>query len=100
MNPMGNLKSRIHPPALKARVAIEALKEQQTISQLASSYSVHPTQISSWKRIAKKGLQDLFAKKRKRVDKDKEELLKELYQQIGQLTVERDWLKKKVGLLE
>lgn len=97
---MSNLKLRNHPPAFKARVAIEALKEQKTISQLAGLYSVHPTQINAWKRIAKQSLNNLFADKRKRVDKDERELIRELYQQIGQLTVERDWLKKKVGLLE
>jgi len=97
---MDSLKPRNHPPAFKAKVAIEALKEQQTISQLASQYSVHPTQINAWKRIARQSLNDLFADKRKRVDKDRQDLIKELYQQIGQLTVERDWLKKKVGLLE
>jgi len=97
---MGNLKSRKHPPVFKARVAIEALREQKTISQIASLYSVHPTQINAWKRIAKQGLQALFTDKRKRVDKNKDEFIKELFQQIGQLTVERDWLKKKVGLLE
>lgn len=97
---MKSLKPRAHPPAFKAKVAIEALKETHTISQLASHFEVHPTQISIWKQAAKDGLTRLFSDKRKRVDKDKEELIRELYQQIGQLTVERDWLKKKVGLLD
>lgn len=97
---MKSLKPRAHPPAFKAKVAIEALKETKTISQLASHFGVHPTQINSWKHKAQEGLKQLFADKRKRVDKDQEELIRELYQQIGQLTVERDWLKKKVGLLE
>ena len=92
---MDILKPRNHPPAFKAKVAIEALKEQQTISQLASQYTIHPTQINAWKRIAKQSLNDLFADKRKRVNKDQQNLIKELYQQIGQLTVEFDWLKKK-----
>ena len=97
---MKSPKSRAHPPALKARVAIEALKENQTITQIASHFGVHPTQINNWKKAAKEALKQLFSDKRKRVDKDQEELIRELYQQIGQLTVERDWLKKKVGLLE
>ena len=97
---MDTLKPRIHPPAYKAKVAIEALKEQLTISQIASQYNVHPTQISAWKQIAKQGLNDLFTDKRSRVDKSPDELISQLYQQIGKLTVERDWFKKKVGLLE
>ena len=97
---MTSLNRRAHPPAFKARVAIEALKEQRTISQLSSQYAVHSTQIGKWKQTAKQSLRDSFTSKRKRVDKDKVELIRELYQQIGQLTVERDWLKKKVGLLE
>ena len=97
---MKSLNRRSHPPAFKARVAIEALKEQKSVSQLSSQYGVHSTQITNWKRIAKQSITELFTDNRKRVDKDEQELIRELYQQIGQLTVERDWLKKKVGLLE
>jgi transposase-like protein len=89
-----------HPPAFKAKVALEALKEEQTVAELASQYQVHAGQIRAWKAEALQGLEALFADKRRRQDKDKsqEQETQELYRQIGQMKVELDWLKKKVGL--
>lgn len=91
---------RVHLPAFKARVALEAIKEQKTISQLSSQYEVHPTQITKWKQKALKGLGNLFSdnviKERERDDG----LIRSLYEQVGQLKVENDWLKKKIGLIE
>ena len=94
---MENLR-RKHTPSLKAKVALEAIKEQKTSAELASQYQVHPGQIRNWKATAAKGLIDLFSDKRKRRDQDQEELIQELYRQIGQLKVDFDWLKKKSGL--
>lgn len=94
---MENLR-RKHTPSFKAKVALEAIKEQRTSAELASQYQVHPGQIRNWKALATKGLIDLFTDKRKSRDQDREELIQELYRQIGQMKVDLDWLKKKAGL--
>lgn len=91
---------RVHPPAFKARVAIEAIKEQKTIAELASIYGVHPTQITKWKKKALDFIQQIFSDKFQAQTKSDDELIQELYKQIGKLQVEKDWLKKKVGLIE
>ncbi len=95
---MENLKKQ-HPPLFKTKVALEALKEMKTSAELASEFQVHPTQIRTWKATAKKGLVDVFSDQRKKKELDKEELIQELYRQIGQLKVDLDWLKIKSGLL-
>jgi transposase-like protein len=87
-----------YPPEFKAKVALEALKEQQTLAELGSSYGVHPTLIAQWKRQLREALPQVFADRRRRPDRSAEELQAQLYQQIGQLKCELDWLKKKVGL--
>jgi transposase-like protein len=89
---------RKHTPSFKAKVALEAIKEQKTSAELASQYQVHTGQIRNWKATAAKGLIDLFSDNRKSRDQDQEELIQELYRQIGQLKVDLDWLKKKSGL--
>ncbi len=94
---MENLRKK-HTPSFKAKVALEAIREQKTSAELASQYQVHPGQIRNWKATAAKGLIDLFSDKRKSRDQDQEELIQELYRQIGQLKVDLDWLKKKSGL--
>jgi transposase-like protein len=82
----------------KAKVALEALKEQQTLAELGASYGVHPTLVGQWKSQLREALPQLFADRRQKADRTAEELQAQLYQQIGQLKVELDWLKKKVGL--
>lgn len=86
-----------YPPDFKARVALEAIKEQKTINQLAGTYGVHPSQVSTWKKQLQDGLPQVFTAKvqRQRREEDEEALKARLYQQIGQLQVELDWLKKK-----
>ena len=83
----------------KARVAIEAIREQKTINEIASRYEVHPNQVTTWKKQALSELPQLFSDGRARAERAGEELTAALYQQIGQLKVEVDWLKKKVGPL-
>jgi transposase len=92
-----NLRKK-HTPSFKAKVALEAIKEQKTSAELASQYQVHPGQIRNWKATATKGLIDLFSDTRKRKDQDQEKFIQELYRQIGQLKVDLDWFKKKSGL--
>ena len=83
---------------MKARIALESIKGQKTIQEIASHYGVHPNQVTNWKRQAIQGVPELFADRRSRPDTSEEALKAELYQQIGQLQVELDWLKKKSGL--
>jgi transposase-like protein len=84
---------------LKAKVVVEALKGTRTTNELASLYRVHPTQIAAWKKRALEGLPDLFSDGRQKDGQDEAALMAQLYQQIGQLKVELDFLKKKAGLL-
>lgn len=91
---------RIHSPAFKAKVALEAIKEQKTIAELASLYSVHPTQITKWKKKALEILSQGFSEKKIQQEHNDRELVQELYQQIGRLKVELDFLKKKMGIFE
>jgi transposase len=79
----------------RAKVALEAVKGEKTLAELSSTFGVHPNQICKWKKQLLESLPDLFTDRRKKRDKEQEELIEELYRQIGQLKVELDWLKKK-----
>jgi putative transposase len=92
------MKRKQHSARFKARVAMEALKGHKTVNQLAAEYGVHPTQISHWKRQLQDGVQEVFSSKRQKQEKEEEELKAALYQEIGQLKVELDWLKRKTAL--
>ncbi len=92
------MKRKQHSAQCKARVALEALKGQKTVNQLASDYGIHPTQISHWKRQLQDGVQEVFSSKRQNQEKEEAELKAVLYQEIGQLKVELDWLKRKTAL--
>ena len=91
---MGTTRKR-HEASFKARVAIEAIKGERTIAEIASETGVHPNQISKWKKQALEELPDIFSQRRKKREQSSEELESELYKQIGQQKVELDWLKKK-----
>jgi putative transposase len=88
-----------HSAEFKARVAIEAIKGQRTLNELANDYGVHPVQIAQWKKRALDGMAAVFAGQRGKAAQDEEAVRANLYQQIGQLKVELDWVKKKAGLL-
>ena len=83
----------------KAQVALEAIKNQQSISQIASEYGVNPAQVSQWKKQVLEQLPQLFSSRRAKTVSDNDQLVAELYRQIGQLKVELDWLQKKTSLL-
>ncbi len=80
---------------LKAKIALEAIKAQRTANEIAAEYGVHPTQIAQWKKQALDGLPDLFSTRASHQAKSEEALIASLYQQIGQLKVQVDWLEKK-----
>lgn len=82
----------------KSKIALEAIKGHRTVTEIASEYGVHPHQITQWKKQALDGLPDILSDKRRKRKEDQKVLVSELYQQIGQLKVELDWLKKKSGL--
>ena len=88
-----------HNAAFKAKVALEAIKGEKTIAQLSSEFGVHGNQIRQWRKQLLEELPRIFSDRRHKGDQEREELLSELYQQIGQLKVELDWLKKKSQLL-
>jgi|ERR1051326_493807 putative transposase len=92
-------KRKSYSNELKARVALEAIKGQRTINEIASEYDLHPNQIMQWKKQVLEELPQIFSDKRKKKVATDEQLQAQLYQQIGQLKVELDWLKKKVGHL-
>ena len=86
--------------AFKAKVAFEAVRGQRSVNELAGLYQVHPAQIATWKKRLVEGAPELLADgRRKAGGVDGEALSAQLYQQIGQLKVELDFLKKKSGLL-
>ena len=87
---------RRHSSAFKAQVALEALKEQQTLSQLSGRFSLHPTQIRRWRDQVKEVLPEIFKQTSRNKLHQKNQLIEELYKQLGQRTVELDWLKKKL----
>ena len=89
-----------YTPEYKAKIVLELLREEQTLGQLAAGYGIHPNQVSKWRTIVVEGLPELLTDRRK---KDKlvseyEELTKDLYAQIGELTTKLAWLKKKSGI--
>ena len=93
---MGNIKKR-HSSAFKAKVALEAIKGADSVSVICSRYQIHPTQINRWKDKALQSMAAGFDNKSAAKEKEKDELIKELYRQIGQSKVEMDWLKKNMG---
>jgi putative transposase len=91
-------KRRNHTAQFKAKVAFEAAKGDKTIAQLASEYEVHPTQIAQWRKQLQEMLPEIFSRRKDDDRQEQEKLTSELYQQIGQLKVELDWLKKNLVL--
>lgn len=88
-------KRKRHSDEFKARVALEAVKGVRTLSELSSEYRVHPTVIGHWKRQLVSGAPVVFSRAAGRNGKTDEELTAPLYEEIGRLKVEMDWLKKK-----
>lgn len=87
-------------PKFKARVAVEAIRGEKTLSQLGSQFKVHPMQIAKWRKAALELLPELFVDGRTRKTRNEDADRDALYEEIGRLKMELDWLKKKAGLLD
>lgn len=94
---MGTIK-RSFSPAFKAKVALDLIREADTIAALCSKYGIHPTQAGKWRQQALAGLEASFSGRPMDDLKAKDVIIDELYRQIGQLKVELDWLKKKLSV--
>jgi transposase len=88
-------------PAIKAKAALEALKGELTIAEIAAKYQVHPNMVTGWRRELLDNASGIFdhAKERRAVA-DVQEKIDDLHKTIGEITMENDWLKKKLGLLK
>ena len=93
-----SIQRRKHSPAFKAKVAVAALKGDQTVPELSSRFGVHPNQIHRWKKMLIDGSCSVFSSGEVRRNRGDEALVGELYAKIGELTVERDFLSKGSGL--
>jgi transposase-like protein len=87
---------RKYSPSFKAKVALEAIKGEETVAQLASRFDIHPSQVNKWKKELTDGATNLFTS-RSQKKPDNQQLVAQLYQQIGQLKVERDFLENTLG---
>ena len=92
-------KRKIHKPPFKARVALAAHKGDRTVNELAGQFDVHPTLIHAWKKQLLAGAEAIFANGAKVAAVDAEAREAELYEQIGRLKMELEWMKKKVAAL-
>ncbi len=95
---MSDMRKR-YDGSFKARVALEAIRGDRTVAEIAAAYGVHPNQISKWKKQALDELPKIFSGRYEKTEAQGKELTDQLYQQIGRLKVELDWLKKKAGLI-
>lgn len=86
-----------HSPVFKAKVALAALKGEETTAEIAHWFEVHPSQVRTWKRALVEGAAGLFGRDGEREKEADQTLIAQLYQHIGQLKVERDFLKDKLG---
>ena len=89
-------KRKRYSADFKAKVAVEALKEQKTLSELANQYQIHSVQISTWKKQLLDGSALIFKNSTNNNQKKQQNLEAHLYQEIGRLKIELDWLKKKL----
>lgn len=87
-----------HTNEFKAKVALAAMRDDRGLSELAAQYGVHPIQIGRWKKTAENELPSLFERGSSPKEREVKELIERLYGKIGEVEVENDWLKKKLGL--
>lgn len=88
-----------HEPAIKARVALEAIKGEKTAAQIGSEYGVHPSQVTQWKQELIQRSAELFSKPDNSLKQQHEDTVDKLHKTIGEITMENNWLKKKLQIL-
>jgi transposase len=88
---------RQHNPSFKAKVALEAIKGEETVAELASRFDVHPSQVHKWKKALLDNAAGIFGDDRNQNNQGDKQLVAQLYQQIGRLKVERDFLENALG---
>ncbi len=94
------MSERRHSPEFKIRVALEAISGHKTIQEIVADHAVQPIQVSQWKKQLLEGASELFTRGKKTRDKEEVQAKEaELFQQIGRLQMELEWLKKKSQLL-
>jgi putative transposase len=93
-----SMQRRQHSGEFKAKVVLEALRGERTLNEIAADYGVHPLQMTPWKKVALERVPTLLSSRRGPKQREEEALKAALYQQMGQLKVELDWLKKKWAL--
>ena len=94
---MANTRPKRHAAAFKAKVALEAVKQTRTVAELAKVFQVHPAQISQWKKQLLDGAESVFRDGRRREREEDQATQAELYERIGRLNMEVEWLKKSVA---
>jgi len=92
-------KRKRHSASFKAKVALEAAKQTKTIAELAKTFQVHPVQISQWKKLLLDNIESLFRDNRHREREEEQARQAELFEQIGRLNMEIEWLKKRAARL-
>ena len=91
-------RNKNHSAPFKAKVALAAIKSDKTGAELANEFQVHTTQITQWRKLLKDSIIEIFSARRNKKDKENQELIDQLYKQVGQLTVELDWVKKSLDM--
>lgn len=95
---MANVRKR-HTAEFKAKVAVEAIRQQKTANELTVEYGIHSTQINTWKKQALAAIPEAFSGNRVKEREGQQGEIDELHRQIGQLIAEREWLKKKSAII-
>jgi transposase len=93
------MKRKSHTKHLKSKVAVAAIKGQQTANEIASEFGIHVSQVNRWKKEALESLPLVFGNTQAKAEKEAEKERDRLYQKIGKLQVEIEWLKKNLGEL-
>ncbi len=96
---MEKMSKKVYDKNFKAKVALEAIREEKTLRELSEQYGVNPNVISRWKKEVLEQLPEIFSRKREKLNKEFKQREEELYKEIGKLKVENEFLKKKYNQL-